>query len=355
MNSLMLSEEQEYRAEKVYKESIVIDGCVPWGSLDYLDSAQQCIDGGITVISLTVAHWPHNFDRGTQRVIKYKKIIDDNPDKFVLIKEIADIKKTKEQKKLGIILAFQDSVPIEDKVEYLDAFYDMGVRVIQLTYNAQNYIGSGCCELSYGKITYFGRKIIKRMNELGIAIDLSHCSDPTTIDAIELSEKPVYITHSSVRSICNAYGRNKTEDQIRALAKKGGVIGICLSPSFLKRNNETFKILPSTIEDVINHIDHVVNLVGINHVAFGSDLVESFIERKTLPASSSIRWWRPIRPDVFGKGTTDRYDPRPEGLESHLKFINLARGLIKRGYKKDDIEKVLGGNVIRVLEEIWQK
>lgn len=355
MDTLVLSEEQELLAENIYKESIVYDGCVPWGALDYLESAQQCIDGGMTVINLTVAHWPENFDRGVKKIIHYKKIIDNNSDKFMLIKDIADIKKAKEQKKLGIVLAFQDGVPIEDNIDYLNVYYDMGVRVIQLTYNAQNYIGTGCCELSYGKVTYFGRKVIKRMNELGIAIDLSHCSDPTTIDAIKLSEKPVYITHSSVRNICNAYGRNKTDDQIKILAEKGGVIGICLSPTFLRRNNETFEILPSTIEDALDHIDYVVNLVGIDHVAFGSDLVESHIENKTLPASSSIIHWRPLRPDVFGKGTIDRYDPRPEGLESHLKFINLARGLVMRGYREVDIKKVLGGNVVRILEEIWKR
>lgn len=348
-----LSSKEESLAKRIYEESIIIDGCVTWGSFDYLESAQKCFDGGISTIVLTVAHWPHNFDRAVKRVLKYKDIISQNSDKFMLVKEISDINKAKEQRKMGVILAFQDAVPIEDNVDYLNVFYDMGVRVIQLTYNAQNYIGSGCCELSYGKLTYFGHKVVKRMNELGIAIDLSHCSDPTTLDAIKLSNKPVYITHSSVRTLCNAYGRNKTDDIMKALAEKGGVIGICFSPQFIKRNPETLETLPSIVEDVLDHIDYVVNLLGIDHVAFGSDLVETFIERNTLPASSSIRWWRPLRPDVFGSGPVDHYDPRVVGLESHLKFVNLARGLVARGYKEDEIKKVLGENVVRVLGEIW--
>ncbi|HHY08683.1 MAG TPA: membrane dipeptidase [Corynebacteriales bacterium] len=355
MFQLRLTEDQEEIALKAYKEAIVFDGLLTWGNLDHLDAAEQILKGGITVGNFTVAHWPHNFTKGVANVIRYRKTVSENPHLFKLVECIEDIEKAKALGKLGVILGFQDAKPIEDDLDNLEVYYALGVRIIQLTYNAQNYVGSGCCELSYGKLTYFGRKVVRRMNELGIAIDLSHCADETTMDAIETSEKPVLITHSSTRALCNAYGRNKADDQIRALASKGGAIGICLSPSFTKRNPETLEVLPSTVEDVVDHMEHVINLVGIDHVGWGSDLCVKWIEKKQTPPTSSLRHWRPLRPDVFGKGPTEYYDPRPEGLGTHLEMINIARCLARRGYGKEDIKKVLGGNFVRVLKEIWQR
>jgi membrane dipeptidase len=357
MYNLNLSQDEEFKAKWIYEDSNVIDGCVPWGTLDQkdLNAAQKHIDGGITACNFTVAHFPHNFERAVLRIIKYKKIINDNPDKFMLVNEVSDINKAKKEKKLGIILGFQDTAPIEDNLDFLNVFYDLGVRIVQLTYNTQNLVGSGCCELSYGPLTIFGRRVVQRMNELGITIDLSHCSDETTIDAIKLSKQPVLITHSSVRSICNCYGRNKIDDQIKTLAEKGGVIGICLAPAFIKRDNKTFEVLPSKLEDTIDHIEYVIDLVGIDHVGFGSDICETWLDQKQTPPESSWRNWRPVRPDIFGKGPTETYDLPTEGVEDHTQFNNLARGLIKRGYGESEIKKVLGENFARVLNKTWSK
>ncbi len=353
MYNLSLSKEEEELSKNIYNSSIVFEGLGPYAVLDNLKLIQEYIDSGITAINVTVANWPENFYRGIQRVAKYSRFIKEHSDTLILVKNIADIKKAKREKKLGIVFGFQDTIPIEDDLNNLDIYYNMGVRIIQLTYNAQNLVGTGCCELFYNGITYFGRKVIERINELGIAIDLSHCSDPTTMDAIKLSKKPIYITHSSIREICNAYGRNKTKDQIIALAKKGGVIGITFFPCLVKRNNSTYEVLPAKLEDVLNHMEYVINLVDVDHVAFGSDLCETWVEEKSTPATSSLRLWRPLRPDVFGRGPTEFYDPQVEGLERHSEFINLARGLLKRGYKENEIKKILGGNVMRVLNEIW--
>ena len=355
MYNLSLSKEQEKLSKDIYNSSIVFEGLGPYAVLDNLKLIQEYIDNGITAINVTVANWPENFYRGIQRVGKYKRFIEEHSEKLILVKDISDIKKAKNEKKLGIVFGFQDTMPIEDNLDCLDIYYNMGVRIIQLTYNSQNLVGTGCCELFYNGITYFGRKVIERMNELGIAIDLSHCSDPTTMDAIKLSKKPVYITHSSIRDLCNSYGRNKTKDQVVALAEKGGVIGITFFPPLVKMNNTTYEVLPATLEDVLNHMEYVINLVGIDHVAFGSDLCETWVEEKKTPPTSVYRIWRPVRPDVFGKGPTEYYDPSPKGLERHSEFVNLARGLLKRGYKENEIQKILGGNVVRVLKEIWKK
>lgn len=355
MYSLSLSKEEEELSKNIYNSSIVFDGLVPWAVLENIELVRQYIDDGITAVNVTVAHSPENFYRGIQKIVKYRKFIEENSKELTLIEKIPDFTKAKNEKKLGVVFGFQDVMPIEDNLDYLDLYYNMGVRIIQLTYNSQNLVGTGCCELFYNGITYFGRKVIKRMNELGIAIDLSHCSDPTTMDAIKLSKKPVYFTHSSIRDLCNSYGRNKTKDQVVALAEKGGVIGITFFPSLVKMNNNTYEVLPSTLEDVLDHMEYVINLVGIDYVAFGSDLCETWVEEKKTPPDSSMRIWRPVRPDVYGKGPTEYYEPYPKGLERHSKFLNLARGLLKRGYKENEIKKILGGNVVRALKEIWKK
>ncbi len=358
--SFGLSPQEEKLAKKVYDEAFVFDGLGNWGTLDNIYSVDEIIDGGINAMNITIAVSEHDFNKAIDQVVKYKKIIRNNSDKLVLVNTTEDFEKAKKQNKLALTLLFQDSVAIGNNLEHLEIFYKLGVKVIQLTYNDQNFIGSGCCELFYNKLTNFGRKVVQKMNELGIIIDLSHCSEETTLDAIELSKDPVLISHSSIYSICGASGRNKTDKVIKALASRGGVIGICFFPPFVKRNEETFEVLPSTVEDVLNHIEYAVNLVGVDYVAFGSDLTEwgfgeDALGRKKTPPHSSIRWYRQTRPDVFGKGLIEYYDPLPVGLQSPSTFINLSRGLVKRGFKEYGIKKILGGNILNLYQKIWNK
>ena len=355
MYDLSLSKEEEKLAKDIYNSSIVIDGLGPYGVLHDLNLLKEYIDSGITAINVTVSSFPENFSRGIKKVAKYSRFIQEHSDTLILVKKIADIKKAKKEKKLGIIFGFQDTMPIDDDLNNLDIYYNMGVRIILLTYNAQNLVGTGCCELFYNGVTYFGRKVIERLNELGITIDLSHCSDPTTMDGIKLSKKPVFITHASIREICNAYGRNKTKEQIIALAEKGGVIGITSFPALVKRDSNTFEVIPAKLEDVLDHIEYVINLVGIDHVAFGSDLCETWVEEKRTPPESSLRWWRLLRPDVFGVGPIEYYDPQVKGLERHSEFVNFARGLLKRGYKENEIRKFLGENIIKIFKKTWKE
>ena len=347
-----LTADQEERAKDIHKRAVIIDGVVMADSLDYPKDIERMLAGGISAGSFTVAHWPENFLRALERIDTYKQLIHQNNDLY-LTTSVEDISKAKELGKLGVLLSFQDGKPIEDDLAHLRIFHEVGVRIIQLTYNSQNLIGVGCCERSYGKLSYFGVKVVEEMNRLGIAIDLSHCCDETTMDAIETSNDPVLFTHSSVRALCNAYGRNKTDEQIKALAEKGGVMGICWQPFMIKRNPETLEVQPSTIEDVLNHIDYVVHLVGIDHIGFGSDLIGKSQDEGTVPWYSSFRLWRPLRPDVFGAGPIDVYDRFPQGLERHSDALNITRGLLARGYSDQEILKILGGNFLRVFEKVW--
>jgi membrane dipeptidase len=350
-----LSEAQEQRAKAIHQRAIIVDAAVIAESLEYAKDVESMRIGGLTVGCCTVAHWPENYVRATQRIDKYKQLIQKD-DRLHLASSVQEIRTAKSLGKLGIIFSFQDGKPIEDDLANLRTFYELGVRIIQLTYNSQNLIGVGCAERSCGKLSYYGVEVVKEMNRLGIVIDLSHCCDETTIDAVEISEDPVLFSHSSCRALCNAYGRNKTDEQIKALAEKGGVIGVCWQPFLIKRDPATYEVQKCTIEDVLRHIEYMVRLVGVDHVGFGSDQqLGKSLDEGTVPWYSSFRLWRPIRPDVFGSGPTDVYDPFPEGLGRHSDLLNLTRGLVWRGYSDEDILKILGGNFLRVFEAVWKK
>jgi len=351
-----LSKDQEQRAKDLHTKAIVIDGLTfkDGIGLEYPKDLDRMLVGGISAVNYTVAHFPHNFLGALKEIDKDKQRVLENKC-LCFATSVEDVRKAKSEGKVAIIFGFQDGKPIEDDLSHLRTFRDVGVRIIQLTYNAQNLIGVGCCERSYAKLSYFGVEVVEEMNRLGIVVDLSHCCDETTMDAIEASKDPVLFTHSSVRAICNAYGRNKTDEQIQALAEKGGVIGICWFPPLVKRDPKTHVIERSTVEDVLGHIDYVVRLVGVDHVGFGTDMVGRALDQGIVPWYSSIRIWRPLRPDVFGAGPTDVYDPPPTGLERHSDTPNLTRGLVARGYSDQEVLKILGGNFLRVFERVWKK
>lgn len=351
-----LTEEKEQLALEIYREAFVLDAGLLGANIEYPQCIREYQHGGVNGGISTVAAGLDNFARAMESVLKYRKIIASEPDKFLLATSIADLEKAKATGRLGIVLAFQDTKPVEDDLEHLDAFLALGVRVIQLTYNIQNYAGSGCTEIHCAGLTHFGRELVKEMNRLGVAIDLSHCSDPTTTDAIEWSEKPVLLTHSNVYNICPGRHRNASDDQIRALAGKGGVIGIVFRPNFVKRDSN-HNTLPCKIDDVLDHIEYVINLVGVDFVGFGSDICTEYM----IPGTPDMPWLadnlgastaeiRRQRRDVFGYNEVWM---EVKGLESALHFVNLARGLVARGFGKEEVKKVLGGNFLRALSVIW--
>lgn len=341
-----LTEEQEERAETLFKESIIIDSCLLGSNL--IDPKCLAEYGSITSGITTVAHGDHNFSKGMEEVLRYRNIIEKNPQLLLLATTPDDILKAKEKNLLAVVLGFQDAKPIEDDLKYLDAFYSLGVRVIQLTYNIQSYVGSGCIEKHSNGLTLFGIDLIKEMNRIGVAVDLSHCSNETTIDAIKHSKKPVFFTHSNVYTLCKAPGRNKTDDHIRALSDTGGVMGIVFRPNFVKKDQNNY-LLDTTIEDLLDHLEYIIRLVGIDHVGFGSDMNTSIMKEGNSRPDWLLKT-QERRPDVFGLNKTWTVI---DGLQTPKHFINLVRGLVSRGYNDDEIKKFLGGNYLRALKEAW--
>ena len=261
-----------------------------------------------------------------------------NSDVFSLVGRAEDIDHAKAKRKIAVIMGLQNADEFRQPGDVKD-FYDVGLRCAQLTYNTQNLIGSGSTERVDGGITDYGEAIIKAMNDVGMLIDVSHSGDRTTLDAIEISPKPIAITHSNCRAL-NNHPRLKTDEAIRKLAAKGGVIGITGVRMFVKDKE------PTTIEDIVDHIDHVVKLVGIDHVGIGSD--------------SDLMGYDHMPKDQYEKlkaGYKSSYAFRDkidtDGFDHPQKVYDLSAALLRRGYGEANIQAVLGGNFRRLLAATW--
>lgn len=338
--------------EKLHRESVIFDGLLMWGNLDSPNTIGELIEGNLAGGNYTVANNTHDFTAAVANILKYRKVIRENSNLLTLALNTKDIVNAHKDRKVGVVLGFQDSRAIEE-VDHLELFHALGVRIVQLTYNAQNLAGTGCCDLSGGKITYHGQALIRKMEELKIALDLSHCGDETTDSALDFAERPVLFTHVAVRSLIDAPGRAKTNKQLEKVARGGGMVGIIFAPWFVKRDPATYRILPSTVQDVVDIIEHAVKLIGVDHVGFASDLARIWFDLGRTPPDATMRNMRTIRPDIFGVGPTETYDPFPVGLQRHSELVNLTAELVNRGFSSEDVKKLLGGNFLRVLGNIW--
>ncbi len=329
-------------AKKIYDEAIVIDGL----SISNWESDavfRRLRAGNITAINATVATW-ENFVQTMAYLSAWMRRFRERDD-ILQVKETADIYTAKEHGKTGIILSFQNASPIENELDRLGLFLALGVRVIQLTYHETNLLGSGCWERTDGGLSNFGVDAVREMNRLGIVIDLSHVGPKTTMDAIEMSEQPVAITHANARSFCG-HPRNKEEDALKLLAEKGGVVGATSFANFLPKGFD------STVEDFVDAIDDMVERVGIDHVAIGTDSTHD----------QPLEFWHYIGsqqgtkfPSTFADGSVPYTELsfQPKGIDSPAEFPNLAEALVNRGYSAEDITKLLGGNWMNLFERVW--
>jgi len=241
--------------------------------------------------------------------------------------------------KVGILLGVQNSEHFR-KVDDVDYFYGLGQRVSQLTYNARNLLGNGSTERRDEGLSDFGIAIIERMNKLGMAVDVSHCGDRTTLEAFDVSKKPVLITHSNCRALNPTHPRCKTDEAIKAMAAKGGVMGITEVRMFITAKE------PTTIETMLDHFDYVAKLVGVEHLGVGSDI--DLLGYDAMPPEEL----KQLRASYKGSyGFRDKVDI--DGYNYAKRPFDLAEGLIRRKYSDPNIEAILGGNFQRVLKEIW--
>ncbi len=328
--------ENDEKVLALHKESIIIDGLeISNWSRNVFENMRT---GGLTAVNATVAVI-ENFIQTMANIAWWHKALEVNSDLICRIRNVADIKKAKEAGRTGIIFGFQNLSPIEDDLDRLAIFHDLGVRIMQMTYMEANYAGQGCLERIDAGLTDFGIEAVEQMNQLGILIDLSHVGLHTTMDTIEASRKPVAFTHANPKSICN-HPRNKSDEAIKAVAKKGGVIGATIFPAFLPSSNK------STINDFVDVINYLVEMVGIDHVGVGTDFTEG----------QSKEWFDWILTGKSKKGPALSLDHpliNPEGIQYSGDFSNITAALVARGFAHTDIKNIMGLNFMRLFEEVW--
>jgi membrane dipeptidase len=257
---------------------------------------------------------------------------------FTLVDKAADLDRAKKDGKCAVIMGLQNSEHFRTASD-VKHFYQIGQRCSQLTYNSQNMIGSGSTDRIDGGISDYGVSIIKAMNDVGMLIDVSHCGDRTTLDAIALSPKPIAITHSNCRALTD-HPRLKTDEAIKALGARGGVMGITGVRMFVSAKE------PTTIANMVDHIDHVVKLIGVDHVGIGSDADLNGYD--DMPADQ----YKMLKAGYKSSyAFRDKIDT--DGFDHPLKTYDLAEELIRRNYSDANIQAILGGNFRRLLGETW--
>ena len=282
---------------------------------------------------------PNAYESVLQFFASWNGFLANGQDYFMRIDSVADLKRVKQSGKLGIILGVQNSEQFR-RPDDVDFFRGLGQRVSQLTYNARNLIGNGSTERRDDGISDFGVSIIERMNKVGMAVDVSHCGDRTTLDAFEISKKPVLITHSNCRALVPGHPRLKTDEAIKKVGEAGSVMGITGVRMFVKGDE------PTTVEHVLDHFDHVRQLIGPEHLGVGSDI--DLYGYDAMPPELN----KQLRSAYKGTyGFREKIDI--EGLNHPKRIFDLTEGLIRRKYSDADVEGILGGNFERVLSQIW--
>ena len=257
-----------------------------------------------------------------------------------LATSVADIRAAKRDGRLALVAGLECCSPIENELDRIDILYGFGVRQLGIAYSQANMLGGGLSEPRDGGLTHFGRRAVDRMNKLGIAIDISHSGDQTCLDVIEASRVPVFITHAGARSVWNT-ARMKPDEVIRACAERGGVIGIEAAP----HTTLSAAHPEHSIESVMDHFTYCVELVGIDHVTFGPDtMFGDHVGVHDTYAANYAHDAKPSHPRV----------PYVSGVENPGEaFGNIVGWLVKHDYSDDEIAKVIGGNTLRVLEQVW--
>ena len=319
----------------LHENSLVIDGLIisNWDRSVFEDMRK----GGLSAANCTVSVW-EGFQKTVDNIGAMKKKIRDNSDLLTLVRGTSDILHAQKEGKTGIILGFQNAHAFEDNLGYIEAFAEMGVRVVQLCYNTQNLIGTGCYEQD-GGLSDFGREVIVEMNRVSIMVDLSHVGGKTSEDAILMSTKPVCYSHCLPAGL-KQHPRNKNDEQLRFIADHGGFVGVTMFPPFLARGIE------STVDDYVVAIDYVINLIGEDCVGIGTDFTQGW-------GKPFFDWithdkGRYRRLTDFGKVVN------PAGMEVIGNFSNLTAAMEKAGWTERRIRKVLGENWLRVFGEVWQ-
>ena len=319
----------------LHEDLIVIDGLIVsnWSAEVFADMRK----GGLTYANCTCCVW-EGFVETMNNVARWNGWFRERGDLIVKARTAADIRKAKEDGRTAIVLGFQNTSAFEDKLGAVQLFKDAGVGIAQLTYNTQNYAGSGCYESNDSGLSDWGRELVAEMNRVGMLIDLSHVGSRTSDDTIRESVKPVAYTHCCPSAL-KPHPRNKSDGELRFIADRGGMIGVTMFPAFLKRGAD------STVGDYVEAMEHVISVAGEDHVAFGTDFTQGY-------GQDFFDW---ITNDKGNARSLIKFSPMPnaKGVETIGQLPNLTAAMERAGWSEGRIRKVMGENWLRFLAEVW--
>ena len=299
-------------------------------------------DAGLDAVHVTIVYH-EDYDEFLEKLKVWKRYFDENSDLIFMGKDYQDIEKAKLDKKTAIFFGFQNCSPIEDDINLVEKVHDHGCRFMQLTYNNQSLLATGCYENIDSGVTNFGKEAIKEMNRVGIVIDMSHSAEKSTFDAINLSQKPIAITHANPIFWHNAK-RNKSKDLLKTLSESGGMLGLSLYSHHLKNGKDC------TLQNFCEMVAKTADIMGTKKIGIGSDLC-------LRQPDSVVEWMRNgtwSKKKNYGEGskTDSGFPDQPKWFEDARGFKNLEKGLKDTGFKDNEIDDILGNNWFRFYKEI---
>lgn len=321
-------------ARELHDDAIVIDGLViaKWDR----DLFEDMRKGGLTAANCTVSVW-EGFQNTVNNIVEMNNLVEANSDIVMKVTCTDDIRRAKRGGKTGVMMGFQNAHAFEDQIGYVQVFKDLGVGVVQMCYNTQNLVGTGCYERD-GGLSGFGYEIVEEMNRVGMMCDLSHVGEKTSREVILASEKPVCYSHC-LPSGLKDHPRNKSDEELKFIADHGGFVGVTMFAPFLKNG------IHSSIEDYVEAIDYIFNLVGEDQIGIGTDFTQGhgqpFFEWLTHDKGYARRLTN------FGEIIN------PEGIRTLGEFPNLTDALLRHGFSETQVRKIMGENWLRVLGDVW--
>ncbi|MEM7131223.1 MAG: dipeptidase [Chloroflexota bacterium] len=326
-------------SHNIHQELTVIDG-LQYSKWDR-SIFQQLQQGGLSAVHVTIAYW-ENMVEAIRNIGQWNRWFEEHGDLIMPVKVAEDIRIAKKLGKVGIIFGFQNCSPIEDDINLVEIFHQLNVRIMQLTYNNQSPLATGCYEDDDGGVTRFGKAVIQEMNRVGMIIDMSHSSDRSTLEAIELSARPITISHANPKFFHPAL-RNKTDIVLKALAQAGGMLGFSAYPLHLANGSEC------TLTAFCDMVAQTADLIGLDHIGIGTDLCVGH-DYAVLEWMRNGRW---SKTTDYGEGSaSSKKWPAPlQWLRNSTDFPNLTQGLLDKGFSKEETAKIMGQNWLNFYEQ----
>jgi membrane dipeptidase len=330
---------QESAAARLIRESVVWDNTFPFiascgSQVAHERTLERMRAVGYTCVALTTASDNEDMADTMRKIAADNRFFRDNDHRYLRVESVADVMRAKREGKLGVIYSFQGTLPFDRDAGFVEMYYRLGVRMALMAYNQKNHVGDGCHERTDAGLSRFGIEVVREMNRVGMLVDCSHTGYRTTMDVFEVAQGPVVFSHSDSRVLVD-HERNIRDDQALACARTGGVIGLNSIGFFLGNND-------AGAANLFRHLDHFVQLIGAAHVGFGIDTVSDMTPLMELVTRNKAKY-----PDESGYVSV----PAAGGPELIPEVTEL---MLTHGYRDDDVRGILGGNWLRVADQVWK-